>query len=349
MNISVQMFCALCMLLFCGLTSCGKTDHTGGVDQTRQAMRGPKQDGKLRLMIAVVNQSPSIEDSLAGRFDAALNLIATALPEQFELVTLQQRNDAIRTLEAQGQEPTAAKIADELDVDRLLFFRAVRLENMLRVAMTMTQAPDFLKSTEGTGYALIRYRNEETGNRIYDTAILEALQRALADAIGDSAMFAQAEPPLARVQPVPTLVIGGISFGDHGTRPVWEIFSDKISVSYEMVLQIFDAVRETPRYVVYDIDSRDSMYAVRKLYMVENYRRPSSLEMQILEQFEVHYLISGSLERTAKDEAVLTLQLGELNRGMYRQIAQQKTTIREDSREELMQSVRTLASALLKQ
>lgn len=346
MNTSMQLLCSLCMLLFCGLSSCGQTSHPGGVDQTKQAMQQQEKKEKLRLMIAVVNQGQNIEDSLAGRFDAALNLITKELPNRFELITLQQRNDAIRELEAQDQEPTAAKIADQLDVDRLLFIQAARLENMLRVAVTMTKSPDFIKSQDGVGYALIRYRKEGTGQRIYDTALLEALQRAIADAVEDSSLFAQTKE-LTPVWPAPPVVISGIQFDNKSTKPAWELFDDKVSISYEMVLQIFNAIKDNPRYVAYDIDSRDSMYALRNLYMVENYRLPSPLEMKMLEQFEVHHLISGTFVRTANNEAVLTLQLGTLNKGMYTVVTNQKTTIREDSREKLMEAVRTTASALL--
>lgn len=347
MNTSVRLFCSLFLLLFCGLSSCGQTSRPGNIDQTKQARQQQDKRGKLRLMIAVVNQSKNIEDSLAGRFDAALNLIAKELPDRFELVTLQQRNDAILELEAQDQEPTAAKIADKLDVDRLLFLQAARLENMFRVSIIMTKAPEYIKTENGIGYALIRYHREETGQRIYDTALLEALQRAIADAIEDSTLFAQAKS-LAPVRPAPPVVISGIHFDNKSVRPAWGVFDDKVSVSYEMVLQIFNTIKDNPYYVAYDIDSRDSMYAMRNLYMVENYRLPSPLEMQMLEQFEVHHLISGIFERTSKDEAVLTLQLGTLNKGMYALISTQKISIREDSREKLMEAVSTAASALLK-
>jgi hypothetical protein len=339
MNTSIQILCSFCILLFCGLTSCGQTSQPGHIDQSKQAMKGAGKTGKQRLMIAVVNQTPNIEDSLGGRFDAALNLIAQELPDRFELVTLEQRNDAIRELEADDQEPTAAKIADKLDVDRLLFLQAGRLENMFRVGLIMTQAPDYIKSQNGTGYALIRYRREETGQRIYDTALLEALQRALADATGDSTMFAQAKE-LAPVRPAPPVVIGGIQFESKNVRPVWSLYEDKVTVSYEMILQIFDVLKDNPNYVAYDLDSRDTMYAMRNLYMVENYRLPSPQEMSMLERFEVHHLVSGIFERTSKDEAVLTLQLGQLNRGMYTTLGTQKISIREDSREKLMEAVR---------
>ena len=332
-----------CAALLCCLLSCNNSEadstHRG---QTPQ----PQPKGKLRLMIAVVNQGPTIADTLEGRCDAALNLIASEVPQRFESVAFPQRNEAIRELEAAGTEPTAARIADKLDVDRLLFIRVMRLENMLRVAIKMTLAPDYLKSTEGVGYALIRYRNEKTGAPVYDTALLEAMQRALADAMEDSSLFAGVQT-IAPVRPAPTLVVSGILFDDRKMQPEWDMFEDRVVTSYEMVLKIFDAVKDSPNYVVYDIDSRDSMYAMRKLYMAENYQAPTPQELALLESFEVRHIISGSFIRTSPGEAELTLTLGTMNKGMYSENARRSTKITADNREQVIAALQHLARELV--
>lgn len=339
MTSSLQIICVALLLLCSSLVSCGNTgEQDSKTDEAGQHGKTTVQE-KLRLMIAVVNQGPMFEDSLAGACDAALNLIAQEQP-MFELATLRQRNDAIQEIEAQGGNPTAATIATHLKVDRLLFINIMRLENMLRVAVTMTKAPAYKQKDEGVGYALIPYRNERTGKRIYDTALLEALQRAVAQAVGNPSLF-------GTVRPAPTLVVGGIHFKDMGIKPVWQLFENKIPVSYEMVLNVFHAVKNTPNYVVYDIDSRDSIYALRNLYMVENYQAPTPMEMGILEQFEVEYIISGAFVRNTKNDATLTLQLGQLRKGVYNEVASERASVQADTKEELMKVVRETAAKLL--
>ncbi len=337
----------LCAAVLCCLVSCGSSeaDSTSRGPAVEQQIQKP-QAGKLRLMIAVVNQGPTIADTLEGRCDAALNLIASELPERFESVPFAERNKAIRELEAAGQDPTAARIAEKLGIDRLVFIRVMRLENMLRVGLTMTLAPDYKTSVEGTGYALIRYRNEKTGARIYDTALLEAMQRALAGAVRDSSLFAHVKT-IDQVRPAPPIVISGIRFDDKKMKPDWNMFEDKVVTSYEMVLKIFEAIKDAPRYVAYDIDSRDSMYAMRKLYMAENYQAPTPQELGLLESFEVRYIISGSFTRNTPNEAELTLTLGSLDKGTYNEIVKRSTKITADNREQVLGALQNLARELV--
>lgn len=339
MNPSLQFLCVLLLLVGSGLVSCGNTSEQNKNAETTSQQEAVPSSEKLRLMIAVVNQGSMFEDSLTGPCDAALNLIAQEHP-QFELVTLRQRNDAIQELENKGGNPTAAAVATHLKVDRLLFINIMRLENMLRVALIMTKAPAYDQKQEGVGYALIRYRNERTGKRIYDTALLEALQRAIAQAVGNPSLFGS-------VRPAPALVVGGIHFRDMSMKPKWQLFENKIPVSYEAILSIFDAIKNAPNYVAYDIDSRDSMYAMRNLYMVENYQAPTPIEMSILEQFDVSYIISGSFTRNTKDNATLILQLGELKQGQYREVATEQTSVQADTKEALMTAVREVAVKLI--
>lgn len=339
MNTSVQFLWVLLFLVGSSLVSCGNTNEQENKTEntTQQGQAQPQE--KLRLMIAVVNQGPMFEDSLAGPCDAALNLIAQEQP-MLELATLRQRNDAIQEIETKGETPTAATIASHLKVDRLLFINVMRLENMLRVALVMTKAPSYQQKEEGVGYALIRYRNEHTGKRIYDTALLEALQRALAEALGKPAMF-------GTVRPAPALVVGGIHFKEMPIKPKWQLFENKIPISYETVLTIFDAIKNSPNYVAYDIDSRDSMYALRNLYMVENYQPPTPVEMSILEHFDVRYIISGSFIRNTKDDATLVLQLGELKQGVYKEVAKEQASVQEDTKEALFEAAREVAAKLV--
>lgn len=332
----------ICCLVSCNSSEADSSARTDNAD--KQA--GTTASEPLRIMIATVTQGPNIEDTLEGRCDAALNLIASELPGRFTLVSFSERNKAIQDIEAAGEEPTALRIAEKLKVDRLLFLKVMRLENMLRIGLKMTAAPAFQSSSDGIGYALVRYRNA-AGQRVYDTALLEALQRALADAVRDSSLFAQAKT-VDPVRPAPTLVVSGIRFDDQKMKPDWNMFEDKVVTSYEMVLKVFETIKDSPRFVAYDIDSRDSMYAMRKLYMAENYQAPTGQEMGLLESFEVKYMISGSFVRRTPAVADLTLMLGKLERGNYTEVARRTTTITADSREQVLGALQNLATELVK-
>ena len=135
----MRMVCAV--LLSC-LLSCNNSEADSEARGAATEQQDQQSAGRLRLMIAVVNQGQNIPDTLEGRCDAALNLIASEIPQRFESVSFVERNAAIRELETAGQEPTAARIAEKLNIDRLVFIRVMRLENMLRVSLAMTLAPD---------------------------------------------------------------------------------------------------------------------------------------------------------------------------------------------------------------
>ncbi|WP_410969021.1 hypothetical protein, partial [Salmonella sp. SAL4444] len=79
--------------------------------------------------------------------------------------------------------------------------------------------------------------------------------------------------------------------------------------SYAVVLDIIRTVLDNPHYVVYDMDTRDSVYALNGLYLIENYSAPSTLELQILERFDVNNYITGAFYREVDGRATLSMSL----------------------------------------
>lgn len=315
-----------------------QTDSNGTKSNNSAALQSQK---KQIVMLASAKSGAQALEISADKIDAALQL-ATQISGNFEAIPLGKRDSLVKIL---GKEATALTIAKQLDVDQLLFVRVDRMENIIRLALTVKFAPDFTTSAEAVGFALIRSRNEKTGVRMTDPALLEALQRALCQAEKNPALFAQAQGTL-RVLPAEPLVVGGIDFQDKGITPKWSIFEEKIVVSFDAVQQIFRAAKNNPNFVVYDTDTRDSIFAMKNLFMLENYRSPSVLELKILEQFEVRKYITGTLARTAEG-AKLTLFLCSISGGKLTTIKSESAVIESDKRADFNVALKKVTEKIL--
>ncbi len=338
---------ALLWLFVClGTAGCSKphTDSSGRPDGLG------RQDGvntaPLRLMLAAVEAERDADFASQSKVDAALNLVA-GLADSYELVTLARRDSLVALLEEDEEPATARLIAERLAVDGLLFLQIGRIENVLRVGLTIKSGEDYAESSEGVGWALIRYRQVDNDKPVFDPALLRALQRAFADAEGKPDLFAAAEVPYD-IAPAQPLVVGGIAVRNDSLLPGWKLFSEKVVVSYDAVLSIIDEAMQFPRYVVYDIDSRDSAYARNNLHMAENYHPPTVLEIETLQAFAVTHFITGSLERNPGG-ALLTLQFCAIENGRLRELRSEATSIVEDSRQELQSALRLLTGRLLEE
>ncbi|MBL8000192.1 MAG: hypothetical protein JNL32_16335, partial [Candidatus Kapabacteria bacterium] len=187
------------------------------------------------------------------------------------------------------------------------FVQLRRLENIIRVEMQIASAPAFNTVTKGTGYGFIRYRTTKRDEPLLDPAILSAMQRAFAAAKNDTMMYAKQQGVL-NVQPAPVLAIGGLRFVNDPSQPMWGLFANPTVKSYDAALILAEQAAAAKSAFCFDIDTRDSIFALFRLYGIENDGQPSANELDALYKFDVERYIAGEFTRTSGG-AHLTLTL----------------------------------------
>ncbi len=300
---------------------------------------------KQKIYIANIDYGEKAKMMNDGKVEAAVNL-ASRMSGKFTLVNFQQRDSIIKVLKSNNQKTTAAAVAKELDADRIYFLRVNVLENMLRVDISSTNLKNTKKAKNGVGYSLINFWEKATEERLYDPSLLKAVQRAMADVEGDSLMFEKAEGPF-KVYPAPTLVIGGIDFQNTDKLPDWSLYEKKTANSYDANEVMFETARNCPYFIVYDNASRDSIYALFNMHIVENYRPPTSHEMEALSKLEVDYYITGFMNRT-EDGAKVELYLCRIKNKSLNMLRQESGIIPKDDIEEMRKTIKEVTKKLLK-
>jgi hypothetical protein len=176
----------------------------------------------------------------------------------------------------------------------------LRLGNVLRISMKVDNVNDTLPAQTGIGYSLLNYRVSNAKDSIlYDVALLEGIQKALAIAVKKPKLFASLEGKL-QVIPSSPLIIGGIAFFGNDSFPKWDLFKEKTAVSYDAVASMFLEMKDNKNFTTYDIDSRDSLFAMFHLYGLENYQAPTVQEIKAMYANEVTHYITGTFVRTAE-------------------------------------------------
>lgn len=187
-----------------------------------------------------------------------------------------------------------------VNVTYLAQLSILRLGNVLRISMKVDDINDTLPSQTGIGYSLLNYRVSNAKDSIlYDVALLEGIQKALAQVMKQPKLFASLDGKL-QVIPSSPLIIGGIAFIGNDSFPKWDLFKEKTAVSYDAVASMFLEMKENKNFMTYDIDSRDSLFAIFHLYGLENYQAPTVQEIKAMYANEVPYYITGMFIRTAK-------------------------------------------------
>ena len=294
------------------------------------------------FMIADVKFGKETSGLTLSKVESAIAL-AGSITERFHIVPFSIRDSIAQTIVDHNKAPTAAAIAEKLNVNKILFLNINRIENMLRVDISSVDADDFDEKTEGTGYALLHFIKEKDEQALYDPSLLAATQRAIAVCLNDSMMYAYADGKF-NVIPAPTLIIGGIDFQDDQELYMWDLYSRMAVSSYDMLETIFETSKDCRDFVVYDIATRDTIYKMFKLYFAENYRSPTKFEMEILGKFQVDYYITGTLKRV-KEGAELELGLYKIKNEKLYPVRSEKGILKEDD----IYKLRELASYLTKQ
>ncbi len=300
----------------------------------------------LRVLVASVQTGPNVPASLDRKVDAAMGLACFA-SNHYAAISFAARDSVVQKLQSEGKEPSALAVATELKADRIVFVQINRIANMLRVELASSKGEKFAETGKGEGYSLLKYHTDTS--IVYDPSLLEALQRAFAAAEKDSLMYLVAEKDM-RVFPAPPLAVVGIEFRD-SLKIISKIFDLKSQPvnGYDAVLTIFQTAKESSKYAVFDMDTRDSIYALENLVYVENNKAPSVVELKVLYKYGIQYCITGSISRT-EESTVLTLQLCAITPDFtLKKIRAERAIISdEDSIAELRQSLTRLTKKLLK-
>ncbi|MBM2815536.1 MAG: hypothetical protein HW421_2298 [Ignavibacteria bacterium] len=286
-----------------------------------------KGEKRTRLLIAHTDFRHTDSVVNEGKIEAALNFIAIQTGK-YELVPLHVRDSLSVQLKAAGEESTVYEIAKSTGADKNVFITISQLKNMLRVELIINTTEGFDART-GVGYCLLNYREIGNDKALYDPSLLKAIQRAFAAAVRDTNLFRQPDGSRT-VMPTKTLAVGGLLFQTRPEiLPKWELLNDKEVNSFDVVETIFSAAKDCPYYTVYDTETRDGIYSLFNLYIVENFVPPSPEEINALIKLEVDSYLTGSIRRI-ESGAFAELQLYDISTGKIRQIRSASDTIKTD-------------------
>lgn len=233
-------------------------------------------------------------------------------------------------------------VARALGVEYFLSSSIDVFQCMLRANITIVDSKTKIEKN-GYGYAELRY--EKDGNKIFDIAMLTALQRALMNATYDSTLYNH-QPLEYRTKPVKSLVVGGFMFDDGGSPLIWKIFNNKSVMSYFASETIYQAAKVSEDFAVYDLNSRDSMYAAFNLYLMENFTPPSNTELKILNTFAVENFIFGSIKRV-KSHAEVKIVLTELKDGNLSIVRSEVARLEDDYKDDFEKLIKSLTNKVL--
>ena len=295
------------------------------------------------ILIADIQIAKQLKDISIYKVEAALNL-ACEVSGKYRLIPIFVRDSIVDIFSKEGKEPTIAQIASHLKADRIVFINVNSIGNMLRVAFSGVNTHDS-SDGQGTGYSQIRYREEKTNKIVYDPTLLTALQRAFAGMLKDSLLYNDAKGAY-RVFPAKTIAIGGIDFQDDTSQIKWDLFSNKTIVSYNAIENIFDEAFKNDKYVLYDIETRDSIYSFFKLFLIENSNPPNKAEIDALSKFEVDYYLTGSLRRVASG-AIVELYLCRIFGSDLEIVRKEMDVVTNDSKVEFIDVLKRMTRKLL--
>lgn len=301
------------------------------------------QEHKEKLFVAKVEFSSNIANLSETKIEAALNLIQR-LANRFELIDYGSRDSIAKIIESEGKPPTVLEIGKRSNATRALFLKINRLANILRVDIS---AYNFLDSSSisGKGYAPIHYKLKDKDEPLYDPALLSATQRAIADLFRDSLMFWGLSGSF-KVKPVPTLVVASISYVESDSLRRWEIFRKRQVSSFFAIESIFEEARLSNDFVVFDTETRDSIYAIFNFFEPENFSAPSPIEIRALHNLEVDFLLTGELFADS-NSVKIRLYLCKIDKDGLIIEKQTEEILLEDNLEKFSQTLKLLTSKLL--
>ena len=262
-----------------------------------------KQKKRIYLAKTILSYGIDTNFCTENKIAAALNL-ALLVTNQYELVSPEEIDSAIAKQET--KKYSAFDIAKTVNAETILVIKLEQLRNLLRAEISMinTSMPDSVNVSEG--YAMLHYFTNDENKAIYDPTILAALQRAFAVSVSDTNLFSKQE-----ILPSPLLVICGIEMIKEQNSQLWDIFNNELIKSYEITETIFEIISKSKNWITLDIDTRDFLYSLFKLYGVENNIAPTINELDALYKFGITHYITGTLKEIS-NELEITLNLNEI-------------------------------------
>ena len=297
---------------------------------------------KKKILIGNVQKGLGADSIPSVKFSQALKL-ATAVTEKYELIA-QNKIDSLYDVYNEDKL-NVLKAAELLNADLIIFGRLDRLHNLLRVDIKLVDPSDSSIS-KGTGYDLLNFLDLKKNERMIDPGILAATQRAFADAKNAPSMYEDA-PGTMKVYPTSTLVVAGLGFIGQKDTTKWDLYNNKEVNSFSVVESIFEAASKYDKYTVYDTDTRDSLYALFKLYGIENYMSPTTYEIDALRKMQVDYFITGRIQFET-DSAEIKMVLFEIDSLGQTAIREVNGVLKEDNVKIMNKTIRKLTYQLLK-
>jgi hypothetical protein len=295
---------------------------------------------QIKLIIGNTTYAGNVKHLSQTKFELALNF-ASIISDKIELIPNKNRDSVAL------QTSDILSAAKTLSADYIVFSKVNAFNYLIRTDITLVSIKDTTKRLIGVGYANANYKNGDTGETVYDPAILSSLQRALADAFKDSMMYVLPEKGI-EVFPAPTLVMGGIYYVEDKALPEWNLFENKVVSSYDAVETIMENSMKSPKFVTIDTETRDSIFAMNNLYIIENYSATSQHELLALYKMGVEYYISGTFKRIPIG-AKLELFLYKFENGSLVAIDSDSQIVSDDSVEKYREAVKNITKKILKE
>lgn len=263
--------------------------------------------------------------------------IALEATGRYSVISTSTRDSALKN---RTDTITIQQIANLFKAETIVFCQSARIGKLVRSEVVFMSGENFLVNRRGIGYGISTIEDEKTQRMIIDPAILSSLQRAVCVALKDSNLYANADS-LLRVRPTYLAAVGGFEFKvSSSDLSSWSLFKEKISASYDAAQITVAALQDRDDITLVDIDTRDSMYAVERLYMVEPYNPTTRNERFILRSFEVTHLLAGTVTRT-KEGAECAISLQKISDQWEVEPVKTGTYVfKEDSRVALQDAVR---------
>lgn len=309
------------------------------------SQHGMAQDTS-KVMLAQCSIDTTDKAITVGKAEAALAL-AVGLSGKASLVTTTVRDSLLLATSSRPEDRTVLGAAAVVGAKLVAFMNVRRLHHLVRSEVVMIDVASPSEQRRGVGYATLRLHHADE-SVLADPAMLEATQRALAGAMRDSMMYMRdSVDSVFRVKPTHLTAVGGITFTNDPAQQPWEIFKQKVAVSYDIAQMIAHGLADAERYTVIDIETRDTMYAMLGLHLTENYNQVSAIELQQLARFDVTHLVTGTVTRTPKG-AVLSLSLNAITAGeRYAELRRSEKLIDADTKLAVRDAVQEALADLL--
>lgn len=299
---------------------------------------------RSRVAVSSITFGPEAENKIStNKVEAAFNLLSV-LSEKYAYIDQYETHSIINDLRDSVKTPSNDQIMQALNLSRVYSLHINILANMLSVYVSYQDVATGAKSG-GMGYASIKYYKVADNTALYDPALLRAMQRAFAVAEKDSLLFTHNDSAFY-AYPAPTVVISGIEFIDDKSLINWGLFDNQEVSSYFIIESAFDTLKYEENLVLYDTETRDSLYYFYGLSIPENHKAASNDEFYCLSKHEVNYVISGSFSRI-EEGAKLIFTLSEVKGDTITFISKVEEVINEDSKVLLSQTAKSLANKLI--